>query len=321
MGNINNYQERQKELNNVIRSLSKADVVDESNFGKYPIITDVFKILTENIYTNNFRHDYSEFFPLIVEISKDNKLDALLSNLQAFRQYIEENQTTQESSHVYDSMMKMCVHVNLEIVRMQYYLQNESKIKQSQQDLKMVKSQAENLDKQQNLAKKQANILIEKQNSIKEQAEKLEAQQRIIEIQTMELDNQCKEVSKSVKNAQNEMMAVLSIFSAVVIAFFGGINFITSAITSLDNAPLYKSVFITLIAGFVIFNSIIILMYLITQIIGRDFFNCSCENKKCTGFKQIFKHMPYVFWTNVGIFVLILACVLWRLFYQYIPWL
>jgi hypothetical protein len=114
-----------------------------------------------------------------------------------------------------------------------------------------------------------------------------------------------KEDLQNAKMALNtQSITVLSIFSAIVISFFGGINFIGNAIASAYQTKTYKVIMIILIAGLVLFNVIFLLLYMISRITERDIYvkcktdDCSC-NPKCGELKRFYHRLPYVFWINV----------------------
>ena len=72
------------------------------------------------LYSNNFRHNYSEFFPLIVEIAKNENnysLDYLSNNLEAMRLLVENDYVAGEKEFkgLYQPLMKLSDHINLEI--------------------------------------------------------------------------------------------------------------------------------------------------------------------------------------------------------------
>lgn len=67
-----------------------------------------------------------------------------------------------------------------------------------------------------------------------------------------------------------QMVSVLGIFAAVVVAFFGGMSYFTSAFSNINEAPLYKTLIITSILGMVICDSIYMLLNFIFIILRQD---------------------------------------------------
>lgn len=73
-----------------------------------------------------------------------------------------------------------------------------------------------------------------------------------------------------IKNMNTQMVSVLGIFSAVVLAFFGGMSYFTSVFSNLNNIPLHKLLIIASILGLVICDSIYTLLNFIFLIIRQD---------------------------------------------------
>jgi len=264
-------RKRQDRLNNLIQNMAEQMYVENSSEA------DTALSLLQDIYTNNFKHNYSEFFPLILDISKENELDYLSNNLELLRISIENDYTSGINKYrgLFDPLRKLCDHLNLEIARYNYYSKNENAIHTAEQEVKR------------------------------------------LEIQTKNALRELKAASNKTKSLQSEMIAVLSIFAAVIISFFGGANYISSAIASLQAVHVYKSVTTALIVGIVLFNTIFLLMYIVSKIIDRNIYalckteNCSCDNK-CNAIGRVKKRMPYVFWANLFFVILLsITCVIW----------
>lgn len=83
-----------------------------------------------------------------------------------------------------------------------------------------------------------------------------------------------KEIMKSheekMEKMQGEFISILSIFSAVIIAFFGGINLLGSALSSINNTNKYRLIIVLLIIGLVMFNVIYMLLYSISRLTGKN---------------------------------------------------
>ncbi len=277
---------RQSELEEYIRELSKK-LSDEKE-----IRAMLLKLL--ETYKGDFRHSYSSFFPLILDISKnDNEcnLDYLSNNLDSICSYVEEDFVSgkKEFEPLREQLNKLCDHLNLEIGRWNYYSQNEQKIE--------------------DIALKSVSLNDEMKNT---QKELREAQEEL------------KKASKQAASIQTELIAVLSIFAAIVVTFSGGFTFLGSVMSSINEAEYYEAVILTaIVCGMVMFNTIFILMYLVGKITDRNIYarcieeNCSCDGqslKKCGGIRRIRKRLPYVFYFNLTCVVgIILVCFIWYL--------
>lgn len=237
------------------------------------------------IYTSEFRHSYSDFFPIILKIIDGSgcSIDYLSNNLEALREYVENDFITGENEfkEMHKSFDKLCDHLNLEIGRVIYYSQNESKTDDLSRRMETINE------------------------SMKASAKALES------------------ASKRAETMQTELISVLSIFAAIVIAFSGGLSFMGSAISGAQNTYVCKLILILLICGFVLFNTIFLLMYLVGKIIGRNIYaiciteNCTCgdgHEPKCRNIIRVKKRLPYVFYFNVAvIFFITLDIIVWCL--------
>lgn len=278
----------QELLNELILELSEDSLDDNQLEGLLIRLKDIY---SDGGGASGFRHHYSEFFPLVVEISQNDKyvFDYLLNNLDSICKHAQTTHTNTNDYIFLSSLNKLYDHLNLEIARFIYYYKNESTVKKVAQTAEMMKRQSEQVD---------ANL-----NTTNERIRQMEE----------ELQNALNKAD----SLQSEMIAVLSIFSAVVIAFLGGVNFITSAIANLNNVHIYKSAVIVLISGIVLFNCISVLMYLIARIIGKSIYspcktaNCTCI-KKCITIIRIKNRLAYIFWGNILFLALLLIiCGLW----------
>lgn len=254
---------RQKELEKCIYEMSKAVLDETSGIRKV-------SLNLKEIYNSDFRHYYSGFFSVILDISKDENeysIDFLSENIESLRRYIENDyvEGTKEFEKLYGYIDKLCDHLSLEIGRLNYYSINDNKIRDMERKT------------------------VEVNESLR--------------IATKELDK----ASKTASTMQTELIAVLSIFAAIVITFSGGVSFLGSALTSINMAKYYEAVvMVAIICGMVIFNTIFLMMYLVSKITDRNIYarcrtyDCmACDTTKCNGITRIRKRLPYVFYFNL----------------------
>lgn len=83
------------------------------------------------------------------------------------------------------------------------------------------------------------------------------------------LKTDLEKTSQQVGGNMVQVVTVLSIFSAIIISFFCGLNFISSAIVSIQQVSIFKSAVIVLILGIVLLNIIFVMMYFIAKIIKK----------------------------------------------------
>lgn len=232
----------------------------------------------KKIYISDFRHSYSTFFPFITELTRDGSpdcLDSLSTNLDLIKECLETNENDDEE--FYKRIFKLSDHLNLEIARHTFYSANEDKLN--------------------DLEKKNQDIKIELDKAKQE----LSDANKLLE-----------ETNRKAKSLQSELISVLSIFAAIVITFSGSLSYISSALSGMYNAPLLKTAFFVLLCGFVTFNAIFLLVYLIAKITERNVYakcqseNCTCDNgkPKCNSLNRVRKRLPFFFWFNIVLIIL-----------------
>lgn len=254
--NIEETVQRQQKLNEYIRELSEHCFnADE--------IRDIFQKLSL-IYKDEFRHQYSEFFPLLIEMEEEEKeycIAYLLDNLSEICNYIELNNADNRFDKIYYSIFKLKDHLNLECARYCISTSNQEQIKS-----------------------------LEKQITTSTEA-------------LCKANKELKRANLKLRNVQTELIAVLSIFSAIVVTFSGSMSFIGGALQGMENAPFAKTMFFVSLCGFIVFNLIYLMLYIVSKITERNIYakcktlDCSCK-EKCNGFMKIYHRLPYVFWTN-----------------------
>ena len=275
---IEESQRRQNELKQYIFEMSDR-LMEDSDLRK-------MAIQLKTLYSSGFRHSYSEFFPCIVEISKDDNvhnLEYLSNNLVALQFFVEKDYLdgNKEFSSLHIPLTKLIDHLNLEIARYNSYSISEQKVK--------------------DLEKRNSTL----QSDLKQATEQLEA------------------ARKQVSSVQAELITVLSIFAAIVLAFSGGINYMGTALTGMAEASLFKSILFVSLCGVVLFNTIFMLMYFIAKITGRSIYapcnsDCNQCRKKCNDLNKIRKRLPYVFWVNALLLIIIIIdIVFWALNLNY----
>ncbi len=248
----------------------------------------------QKIYSDGFKHSYSDLFPIIVKVFDSKNIynkDYLMSNLQKMKETLEDDILNESNQYVdiYQLFIKLCDHLNLQISEMSVFSKMESKVSEAMEQV--------------------VNIY----EHVKEEKVELNI-----------VNNKLLETSERAKSLQTELITVLSIFAAIVITFSGGISFLGSAMTSINNALHYECVvLVVLICGLVIFNTIFLMMYLVSKITRRDIYaacetkDCSCKDDdgkkcKCNGIKRIMKRLPYVFYFNLlSLIGIIIDMIVW----------
>lgn len=271
---------RQKKLGNLIYELSK-ELLDE-NEDQIKQFLNRLKV----IYKDDFKHKYSDFFPILMEIYKDDNeynIDYLSNNLDMLETYLEDEYPKGEGEYdgIYAQFTKLCDHLNLQIGQFSYLLSQNSAV-----DL---------------LEESNRNLQASMQK-VAEVSIKLDDSYENLKTTNANLE----EANRKADTIQTELIAMLSIFAAIVIAFSGGITLLGNSISAISDAKHYESVILAaIICGIVMFNTIFLLMYFVSKLTKRNI-NVSCEaevcmacnNKKCKWLSKIKKRYPYVFYYN-----------------------
>lgn len=266
---IEESKRRQEQLKKILLDMASSCMDDKKIREK--------AINLRTLYTGGFRHSYADFFPLIVDISKEEttySLDYLSNNLIALRELVESSyiEGEKEFSALYQPLTKLIDHINLEIGRYSYYSISEQRVKDLETKNSVLQNNLLNATNELNLAEKRLSAL------------------------------------------QTELISVLSIFAAIVLAFAGGLTLLGNSFSNLETVAFFKILFFTLLCGFILFNTIYVLVYLIGKLTGKNISakcrksNVSCDDcsTKCLGINKIRLTLPYLFWINAVILALIL---------------
>ena len=182
-----------------------------------------------------YRHEYSRIFGKMKELkdSNPNCLEILGQNIGLVYEKIQKDPDINEE--FFKCCLKLYDHINLEIARMNYVDNITREIQNStsklNQNIKEIKDTSDSITKE-----------IE---DTKQEAKKLRSK----------LDK-----------AQQETITILGIFSAVVLAFMGGMSFSSSVLESMYLSNVYKVSFICLLIGLVLVNLIYVLFTFIMHI-------------------------------------------------------
>ena len=81
---------------------------------------------------------------------------------------------------------------------------------------------------------------------------------------------QVEKVQSNVSHYHEQSIAILSIFSAVVLAFMGGISFSSAVLQNFGSVSIFRLILTITLLGFVICNTIFILLKFILHIVYKD---------------------------------------------------
>ena len=212
-------------------------------------------------------------------------------------EYLEENLNSihikvEESQNLKEKIFKLLDYIRLENARLTYL--NDA-------------------------TKKSIDILNENESSIKKIDKKL--------IETEEkIEKLIGKQKKSFDSIVTQIITILGIFSTIVITFFGGVTAMSGMMKNMHNVSKFRLVFVFEIIGFIMFNTIFMLLHFIAKLSERSISsscgNCKNRNiatKKCTeknNFKCLVTKYPLVFYFNLIISISVgLTVILYYLNY------
>ena len=298
-------QKRQQQLTNLLFDMAESMKSEDE-------ITIICANLCE-IYNDGFRHVYSEFFSLIITIADKDEynLEYLSNNLNSIRVFVEKNYTNGNNKFriLYRPIMKLCDHINLEIGRYMHYVIAFEQVGDLNRRTSDIRDEVIRSTQELERAKKSLSAATDEIERVRS---KLDESSK----KSDEMDQKLQDSNKRIENVQSELIAVLSIFAAIVFAFSGSLNLLSGAFENIANPqPGLKATFFVLLCGFVVSNTIFTMIYMVGKITGKSIYakcktlDCSCS-PKCNNLKRIRQRLPYVFWLNVSLVILMFAVVL-----------
>ncbi len=328
---ITDTRDKQELLNEIIMELSRRMI------GKKEL--ELYLDRLRQVYDGEFKHRYSEFYPIIVEIFKDDNemnSDYLTNNLYELSTYLEQENLDMMYAHVKKPFTKLCDHLNLQISQFSYASINNGKLKTVNRSLKKLQFQIgkieemlEDTNNQLAIAEQWSDDNKQREKKIEDRLQQAEEWLESILDDSEDKENQLrkaakklKKVEKQVKSSQIELISVLSIFAAIVITFSSGYGFLENSLAALASVEYCEAVILTmLICGLVIFNTIFLLMFLMARITKRSIVakcmqssDSDCMNCKeaCDWFKRVKRRLPYVYYFNLfALLGIIIDMIVW----------
>lgn len=187
-----------------------------------------------------FRHFYSDIFFVLTELEADpskGNINYLGENIKFLREKYHGKSNKAEDGHLIDiskSLDKLYDHVSLDIARLNFSKAGDRQVSQ--------------------------------EDAIQE----LRGQVNEINLTCDMLENMQKDIKEQIQSQQKEYIAILSIFSAVVLSFTAGIAFSTSVLENIAEASAYRTIIIALIIGLVIINIVFGLFYFTNKIVRNE---------------------------------------------------
>ena len=248
-------------LTDIIKKLANDSDLNNESLG-------IYKGIFEKIYSNNYRHEYSEITKVLFSIENNEERDYLPQKIKDIKERVIDEYTK-------NSMGKLWDHINLENIRLielrKISQKAESAVTQTEIRFKKLDNEYKKID-----------------NGLKEMKE--------------ESDN----IKKNIENSTIKSTTVLGIFAGIVMTFSGGLSFISSSLKHVTDISKYRLILVVLLLSSAIFNIIFMLIYVIGKI--NDTFIGSkgicnnpsgiCNKKKL---KCVMIRYPMAVWFNIVI--------------------
>lgn len=229
--------EMSHEIGQILSDLSY-EHLDDSDLNDY---AERFK----TVYDRGYRQRYSEILGMLEDITSDDEaddrddecedsLEVISSNLMTLRDHLREH-ISEYGESTYYGVFKLSDHVDIEIHRLR-----------DRQNL------------YHDLSGTDDNLV-----DLYNKAQKLED-----ELKTAE--SSIKEAQRNSERLQMQMVAILGIFAAIVMAFSGGMDILGGAISISGESDLFRVVFVVLLCGIILFNIFAFLMHMIIAIINSS---------------------------------------------------
>jgi hypothetical protein len=281
----NNSIDKHEKLIDLLNRLANEKRLDkleqeEEKIGQY---IDEFRV----IYSQEFRHIYSKVHSILVNLDEQQRIFLGDSIKTIYDKICKEEKS---ESEVAKSILKLWDHIELENMRI---AELSSYVARAEKGYNKIEGYSEKIDQ-----------FSQKINDISEQIVKAQD-----DLGTT-TDN-IKEVEDKVRNSTIQSITVLSIFSGIVMAFSGGVSFIASSMQNINSISKYRLVFVVLLLGMIMFNTIFLLIYMIGKI-TNTYVGSRCKHSiplqgcKEKAFKCAFIRYPFICWMN---FVLLLGMV------------
>lgn len=296
-------EDKNKSLVKLINSLS-----EESDYSKKTKVEEDINLIID-IYQNGFRHSYSDISLCIQEIiTNREKNENLTSNLVFLKEKIDARKDL--DSTFYKAFTKLYDHINLEIGRYNFYTRIVKNL-ESPVDVKD-KDLIKNKDVKEKIKQNKKDI-----NKIRPVIQRFQQTLEKVDLANENIDQ---------KLARNSVSSItsLTIFSAIIIAFTGGFNYVSSIFSSTISFSKYRLIFMIASVGFILFNVIFLLLYIVCKMNDKNietkckystsdkqFCNNKCGNYYCTkrmhfatfSCRLVHKY-PYILFVNVVILLL-----------------
>ncbi len=238
-------EQQRKDFREILYDLAKNQELLANPGERYNIYKRLEALYHSPNSEKRFRHFYSDIFSVLTRIKNEPNLgniDTLGQNLDYIRRnYNPKNKDELEKDiDISDSLKKLYDHVSLDIARMNYSDIGDRRFS-GEEMLTELQSKLNIIDEDIKTAKSDIDATKQAQA----------------------------ENEEKIKSQQKEYIAILGIFSGVVIAFIAEIAFSTSVLNNMKDTGIYRITIVSLLIGFVAVNVLFGLFYYIDRLVNK----------------------------------------------------
>lgn len=203
------------------------------------------------IYSDGYRHDYADLFYKLQEIflqdlEQDSEACEILGeNLNVLERHIEKEEN---NPNIAKSYKKFADHIRLEIGRYNFV-----KVRFEKKHMESKTAQASQIDIQQ----------------IEERISKVEEDMNEVRPTVTHAQKELDNLDSKLENNKVSSITTITIFSAVVLTFSGSIAFESGILQGMHTVSACRLIFAIALTGFILFNTIFVLLYLVGRLVGK----------------------------------------------------
>lgn len=245
-------------------------------------------------YENGYRHSYYNISNAIYQnISDENMsgetLELLANNIQKIKDDALGRKSEKKDS--YKGINKFYDHVMLEITRINDHALSMQHLNEK------IKEFGEESER---------GI---KKNRTETWRRIMRHSNRLNELMTSKIDSTMGEMEKFRDNIYSQLVAILGIFAAIIVVFFGGASVFAKVLEKLGNIDWIEAAPVLAITGFVMFNMVFMFLFVISRMIDKDIGTRVDEKSKCVRIKIILWIMryPYMFLFNIFMIIIFIS--------------
>lgn len=316
------------ELISVIGEMSSYDILqrevkkDDTEIDDSKIEEIYIKL--KNIYQNDFRHEYSRITECLQSYDCEQR-DTICDCLEVIRELSEREDDDQTAfskniRKLYDHVKLEHIHISrLESINQKLKTFDDTRKKLEEENVEIRSYNSSVLE----LIKQQQKVLVKfssESDKLKQDIESTQKAYNDIEANQKKINKKQNEVQKKLDAIDTQSITVLSIFTGIAMAFFGGFSLLGSAFERLGQpgVSFLELLILVLVIGLILFDTVYLLLFCVSKInnhplVNPDHKDCTqcdrtatkqCKNKRSRYINFIWKY-PLPSWVNIWMLVII----------------